>query len=152
MALVGFIGLCLLVGAASGAVTRGSIQAWYTSLAKPIGTPPGPVFPAVWAVLYLAMGTAAWLVWREGSTTPVRRHLRIWGWQLLLNALWSPAFFGLHSPPLGLAVIVPLFCCVIWTARSFFKVQRLAGWLMVPYAAWVAYALYLNAGIWWLNR
>lgn len=133
-------------------MTRGSLETWYASLEKPLGTPPGLVFPVVWAFLYVLMGTAAWLVWREGSVTPVRRYLRRWGWQLLLNALWTPMFFGLRSPLLGILVLVPLLGGVTWTARGFFRVQRSAGWLMVPYAVWVAYACYLNIGVWILNR
>ena len=148
---MGFIGLCLLVGVTAGAATRSSVDTWYAGLQKPPGTPPPLVFPIVWTALYVLMGTAAWLVWQHGSVRPVRHFLRRWGWQLLLNAAWTPAFFGLRSPALGLAVILPLLATVVWTARGFFSVQRVAGWMLVPYAAWVAYAAYLNGGILLLN-
>jgi translocator protein len=146
---VGFVGLCLLVGVADGAVTASSVRAWYLSLTPPPGTPPNWVFGPVWGVLYVLMGVAAWLVWhRSGASRPVR----LWGWQLLLNALWSPAFFGLRSPLLGLAIIIPLLIVLAVTVRAFARISRLASWLMAPYLVWTAYATYLNAGFWWLNQ
>jgi tryptophan-rich sensory protein len=77
--------------------------------------------------------------------------LRLWGWQLLFNALWTPAFFGAHSTALGLIVTLPTLVLVLATTRAFLRISRLAGGMMVPYAAWTVYATYLNAGFWWLN-
>ena len=123
-------------------------MAWYLSLTPPPATPPGWVFAPAWAVLYVLMGVAAWRAWcrseRPGPT-------RLWGWQLLVNALWTPAFFGLHSPTLGLVVILPLLALVLLTIRSFRQVDRPAALLMAPYALWLVFATYLNAGFWWLN-
>lgn len=148
LALIGFLGLCLLVGASAGAITEGSVRGWYAGLIHPPGTPPNWLFAPVWTVLYLMIGTAAWLVWRRVGARP---PLRLWGWQLLANALWTPAFFGLHSPPLALAVIVVLLVLIAWTMRAFFRIDRAAAALFLPYAVWVCYATYLNAGMWWLN-
>jgi tryptophan-rich sensory protein len=146
---VGFLGLCLLVGIAAGALTAGPVHVWYDALARPPGTPPDWVFAPVWTAIYLMIGTAAWLVWRRvGNATP----LRLWGWQLLVDALWTPAFFGLREPALGAVVILTLLALVVATVRAFDRVERRAALLMLPYAAWVAYASYLNIGIWWLNR
>ncbi len=140
--------MALLVGAADGAITAGSIQGWYLSLTAPPGTPPSWVFGPVWTVLYVMMGVAGWLVWqRVGAGRPVR----LWGWQLIVNALWAPAFFGLHSPPAALAVMAPLLVLVALTIRAFARVRPLAAWLMAPYLAWCGYAAYLNAGFCWLN-
>jgi len=149
LALVGFVGLCLLVGAAGGSLTSSSIRGWYLTLDRPPGVPPNWVFPVVWTTLYVMIGTAAWLVWRQ----PLHRQaLRLWGWQLLLNAAWTPAFFGLRSTVLGLVVIVPLLALIGLTIRAFRRLSPLAALLMVPYALWTLYATYLNAGFWWLNR
>jgi benzodiazapine receptor len=145
--LAGFIGLCLLVAVADGAVTALSVRTWYLTLTPPPGTPPNWVFGPVWTVLYVMMAVAAWLVWRVGSM----RAVRVWGWQLLLNALWTPAFFGLQSTGLGLVLIVSLLVMVAVTLMIFRRVQPIAALLMVPYLAWVGYATYLNAGFWWLN-
>ncbi|OJW24335.1 MAG: TspO protein [Rhodospirillales bacterium 69-11] len=146
--MVGFVGLCLLVGATAGAVTAPAVATWYQALVHPPGTPPDWVFAPVWTTLYVLMGVAGWLVWRRIGPA---RPLRLWGWQLAANAAWSPAFFGLHNPPLGMAILLVLVVLVGLTLRAFWRVRPVAGWLMVPYLAWVCYAGYLNAGVWWLN-
>ena len=152
LALVGFVGLCLLVGAAGGAVTAPAIRGWYLSLARPPGVPPDFVFGPVWTTLYVLMGVAAWLVWRRLGLGEARAALRLWGWQLAVNALWSPVFFALHSLGGALAVILVLLGLIVLTWRAFLRVRPVAGWLLLPYLAWVCYATYLNAGFWWLNR
>lgn len=149
LALVGFIGLCLLVGAVGGTITARALPGWYQSLIAPPGTPPGWVFAPVWTVLYVMIGTAAWLVWkRHGPSLP----LRLWGWQLAANAAWVPVFFGLHSPALGLVVLAAVLTLTALTIEAFRRVRLTAALLMVPYACWSLYAAYLNAGFWLLNR
>jgi benzodiazapine receptor len=148
LALIGFVGLCLLVGAAGGAVTSESVRTWYLTLDRPPGVPPNWMFPVVWTTLYIMIGTAAWLVWRQAGH---HRALRLWGWQLLLNAVWTPAFFGLHSPALGLAIILPLLVLIVLTVRAFLPLDRRAALLLLPYGLWCVYATYLNAGFLWLN-
>jgi translocator protein len=148
LALIGFVGLCLLVGAVAGTVTAGAVRGWYLSLNQPPGTPPTGVFAPVWTALYVMIGVSGWLVWKRcGSAGP----LRLWGWQLAANALWTPAFFGLHSPPLGMLVIVVLLVLIVSTIRAFLTVHRFAAFLMLPYFGWALFASYLNAGFWWLN-
>ena len=150
-ALVGFIGLCLLVGLSAGTITSTSPQSWYASLNQPPGAPPSWLFGPVWTVLYIMIGTAGWLVWCRGSVRPVRHALRLWGWQLLANALWTPAFFGLHSPALGCAVLLALLVLASLTTRAFATIRPWAAWLMAPYLLWACFACYLNVGTWWLN-
>lgn len=148
LALVGLVGLCLLVGAVGGSMTVQAVRHWYSTLIAPPGTPPNWLFAPVWALLYVMLGTSAWLVWkRQGASRP----LRLWGWQLAANALWAPAFFGLHSPRLAMGVMVVLLILIALTIRSFRPVRRLAAWLMVPYLVWCMFAAYLNAGFWLLN-
>jgi len=121
---------------------------WYLSLTQPPGTPPNWIFAPVWSALYVAIGTAAWLVWcRVGAGAA----LRLWGWQIAANALWTPAFFGLHQIALALAVSVVLFVLVASTLRAFARAVPVAGWLMLPCLLWTGYAVYLNTGLWWLN-
>ena len=126
---------------------------WYHAMARPPGTPPDWLFAPVWAVLYVLIGTSAWLVWREQDVAPRRTFaaLRVWGWQLLFNAAWTPAFFGLRSPVLGLAVIGALLLLIALTTLMFRRVCSTAATLLVPYAVWVAYATYINAGFVALN-
>lgn len=101
------------------------------------------------------MGVAAWLVWRAtpvGMVAHGQAALRLWGWQLLANALWSPVFFALHSTAAALVVILTMLGLIVLTLLAFLRVHVLAGVLLLPYLAWVCYASYLNAGFWWLNR
>jgi benzodiazapine receptor len=145
---VGFVGLCLLVGASGAALTAASVTTWYRTLIEPPGTPPNAIFGPVWTVLYCLIGIAGWMVWRR---TGAGRAVRLWGWQLAVNALWVPAFFGLHSPGLGLVVMVPLLILAILTVRTFARIRKPAACLMAPYVAWLCYAAYLNAGFVVLN-
>ena len=152
-ALAGFIGLCLLVGVTAATFNAPAMRAWYPTLLRPPGTPPDWLFAPVWTVLHICIGTSAWLVWWRGSQGRRQRAaLGLWGWQLLLNAAWSPAFFGMHSPALGLLVIVPLLVLIGLTIMAFWRLHRMAACLLVPYLCWTAYATYLDAGFWWLNR
>ena len=145
---MGFVGLCLLVGAAEAALAAGAVRGWYLSLACPPGTPPSWVFGPVWTALYVMIGVAGWLVWRRAGAG---RPLRLWGWQLAANAAWTPAFFGLRSPTLAFAVSLVLLALIVLTIHAFARLCRPAAWLMLPYLAWSGYAAYLAAGFWWLN-
>lgn len=148
------MGLCLLVWAANGAVTASSVRGWYQTLQRPPLSPPDWLFGPVWTVLYVTIGVSAWLVWRRIDVAVHRKRaaLRVWGWQLLANALWPAAFFGLNSPALGLGVILVLWLSIAATMRAFWPLQRAAAALLVPYLAWISFASYLNIGFWWLNR
>ena len=148
LALVGFVGLCLLVSAADGAIIAGSARGWYLSLTRPIGTPPTWLFGLTWAGVHLMIGVAGWLVWRRSTAT---RPLRLWGWQLAANAVWAPAFFAMHSPLLAIVVNLVLLGLIASTAHAFTGVRRSAAWLLGPYFAWTGYVTYLTIGFWWLN-
>ena len=144
----------MLVGISDAGFTASSVNGWYRALAHPPGTPPDWVFSPVWTVLYVFMGVSAWLVWRHQDAAPYRTFvaLRLWGWQLLLNALWTPAFFGLRNPLVALVIIVSLLVMILLTIIAFRRVRRTtAAALLVPYASWVAYVIYLNAGFLMLN-
>jgi len=144
--------VCEGVGLLGGWATQTSVTTWYPTLTKPSFTPPNWLFAPVWTLLYAFMGLAAFLVWRRGlQRMQVRSALTAFGVQLLLNAGWSFAFFGARSPALGLVVILFLWGTLVWTVDRFFRVRRIAGWLLVPYLAWVTYALALNVAIWLLN-
>lgn len=149
--------LCVIavevLGSVSGIITAGSIQGWYADLEKPPGTPPNWVFGPVWTTLFALMGIALARVWHLGKPGPERQRALMWfGIQMFLNIVWTPVFFGLHQMLAALVVIVALWVAILLTMRSFFQIDRLAGWLLLPYLTWVSYATYLNAGNWWLNR
>jgi len=96
------------------------------------------------------MGISLWLVWRSNSEGKTRA-LGLFGAQLILNAIWSPIFFGARSIGSALAVIVLLWAAIVLTILIFRKISRAAAWLLVPYIAWVSFAAYLNLAIWVLN-
>jgi tryptophan-rich sensory protein len=145
---VGFVGLCLLAGAADAGLVTHAARTWYPSVAHPPGTPPILVFPCVWAGLAVTTGIAGWLVWRKsGASHP----LRLWGWQLAAGAAWPPAFFGIHNPALGLAVTAAVAVLLCATVHSFVRSHRFAAGLMFPCIAWTGFYAYLSAGFWWLN-
>jgi benzodiazapine receptor len=143
----------LLVGGLSGLATARSVTTWYPTLAKPPFNPPAWVFGPAWTLLYLMMGVALYLVWREGWQRPdVRAAMLLFAAQLVLNGLWSVLFFGLRSPALAFAEILVLWAAIGATAAAFRSIAPAAALLMLPYLAWVSFAAVLNGSIWWLNR
>jgi tryptophan-rich sensory protein len=138
------------VALVGSSLTLPKIPTWYAGLAKPSFTPPNAVFGPVWTVLYVMMAVA---VWRLGAPVdPARkRAVALFAVQLACNAIWSPVFFGLEAPRLGLAVIALLLISLAATLIAFWRIDRLAGLLLAPYLAWVCYAAALNAAIVRLN-
>lgn len=120
---------------------------WYDQLIKPALNPPSWVFGPAWTVLYVLMAVAAVLVWRKKKWNA----LAIFGVQLALNLIWTPLFFGLHSPSWAFVDIVLLWGAIVWTIVAFSKVSKTAAWLLAPYILWVSFAAYLNFSIWLLN-
>lgn len=146
--------VCLSIGYMSGVVTRSAITTWYPTLVKPSFNPPNWVFAPVWTLLYLMMGVAAGLVWDKINLDKevVKKALFFFVIQLALNALWSYLFFGLHNPMLAGLEIIILWLMIYETQVQFAKINTTAGYLLVPYLAWVSFAAVLNGSIWWLNR
>jgi tryptophan-rich sensory protein len=145
--------LCMVVGAISGELTRSEIPGWYAGLVKPSFNPPNWVFGPVWSALYLLMGFAAGRVWESARSRPEARPvLRTFFILLLVNALWSLLFFGLHRPDLALIDILGyLILLVIWI-RQLWPQHRVYALLQIPHLLWVSFATVLNASIWWLNK
>lgn len=145
---------CLAVGYLSGMVTRSAVVTWYPTLIKPSFNPPSWIFAPVWSMLYIMMGVAAGLVWNriEFEKEIVKKALIFFAIQLALNALWSYLFFGLHNPMLAGLEIIVLLLMIYETYIQFSKINRIAGYLFIPYLAWVSFAAVLNASIWWLNK
>ena len=148
------VATCLAVGYFSGMVTRSAITTWYPTLIKPSFNPPNWIFAPVWSLLYTMMGVAAGLVWNEIDSKKeiVKKALIVFAIQLILNALWSFLFFGLKNPLLAGIEIVVLWLLIYETYIQFSKIDKIAGYLFIPYLAWVSFAALLNGSIWWLNR
>ena len=150
--LVASIVICQLAGFIGSIFTRPSIPTWYATLKKPPFTPPNWLFAPVWTALFVLMGVSAFLVWRDRSGGQrVRVALTIFAIQLVLNMLWSIAFFGFRSPLAGLIVILVLWIAILSTILNFLKVSEMAGILLFPYILWVTFAAVLNASIFAMN-
>ena len=145
---------CLAIGFLSGQVTKNAIITWYPTINKPSFNPPNWIFAPVWSMLFTFMGIAAGLVWAKIDTNKevVKKALLFFVIQLALNALWSYLFFGLQNPLLALIEIVLLLLMIFETYNQFSKIDKIAGYLFIPYLAWVGFALILNANIWFLNK
>ncbi len=148
--LLMFLALCLGVSGIGGAVTATSVGTWYQTLEKPPFNPPDWVFAPVWTTLYVLMAISGWRVWRVKSD-PSRRALAVFALQLGLNLAWSFLFFGLQQIGLALIEVAALLLAILLTTMLFWRIDRLAGLLFLPYLIWVAYATLLNASLWWLN-
>nr|WP_315219994.1 TspO/MBR family protein [uncultured Flavobacterium sp.] len=151
--IIGVI-LCLAVGYSSSQVTRTGVETWYPTIVKPSFNPPNWIFAPVWTLLFVLMGIAAGLVWDriKEQNEAVKKALGFFLIQLVLNAVWSYLFFGLKNPMLALIEIALLWLMIYETYLKFIKINKIAGYLLIPYLAWVSFAMILNASIWWLNR
>lgn len=127
-------------------------QPFYARLRKPPLSPPAWLFGPVWSVLYLLMGISAWLVFTKSPRGNIfNAAIAMMLVQLVLNALWTPIFFGMHRIGLALAELMLLWSAVVVTLGLFFYQLPLAGILLLPYLAWVSFAAYLNYSILKLN-
>lgn len=151
MALVAFAAISQAAGIIGIPFTDREPGGWYDQLERPFFEPPSEVFGPVWTFMYITMGVAAWLVWRRRQDPGRRPALTLFAVQLVLNAAWTPIFFGAEAPGWALAEIVLLLVAVVAMAAAFWTVDRRAAWLLVPYALWVTYATAINIGVVVLN-
>lgn len=150
---IGLVGWLAVTFAAAAVGAAASIEAasFYAQLARPAWAPPASVFGPVWSVLYLIMGIAAWLVWREKGARGSTVALTLFVVQLAANALWSWLFFGWRHGALAFAEVLVLLALIAATVAAFWRVRRLAGALLVPYLAWVCFASALTWAVWRRN-
>ena len=146
--LLGWLALCFSASVGAVFVSTGD---WYARLVKPPWSPPAWLFGPAWTTLYTLMAVAAWLVWREGGWKVQKFALGLFLVQWVLNALWTPLFFGLHRADLAFAEISLLWLAILTTLVSFWRVRPLTGALLVPYLLWVSFAAALNFSLWRLN-
>jgi tryptophan-rich sensory protein len=144
--------ICLGIGLSGTFFTAPNIPGWYAALNKPGFTPPNWIFGPVWTFLYISMGIAAFWIWKKGfERRDVEIALGVFGGQLILNALWTPLFFGMHWLLLALVEIVILWFFILWTIILFYRIEKPAGLLLIPYLCWVSYASALNLAVWLMN-
>ncbi len=151
--LLGSIIICQLAGLIGSLFTVPAIPTWYAQLAKPSFNPPNWLFMPVWLTLYLLMGISLYLIWSKNTKqVEVKQALVIFAIQLVLNALWSIVFFGLHSLLGSSLLIIVLWLAILLTILRFHKLSPPAGYLLIPYLLWVTFASVLTWAIYLLNR
>ncbi|HQR34946.1 MAG TPA: tryptophan-rich sensory protein [Blastocatellia bacterium] len=144
LGLLVITGICFAVAGIGSWFMPAALSGWFITLNKPSWNPPNWVFGPVWSMLYLFMAIAAWLVWRQLGWSGAVVPLALFAMQLLLNGAWTGLFFGLRKPWIAFAEIVLLWCAILATLFSFWRVKPLAGWMLVPYLLWVTFAAVLN--------
>lgn len=173
--LIAAVAITEFAGIVGSVFTTPAIPTWYATLTKPTVNPPAWIFGPVWTALYALMGVSLYLVWKNGWK--VQHHIferkqiawnylseRFWrgqwqkenvvaifGIQLLLNILWPYIFFGLHAPGAAFFEMIMLWFAIIYTIVNFYRISKLAAYLLIPYLLWVSFALYLNYAVWMLN-
>lgn len=151
VALAAIFGATFGMGLISDWVAAPNVSEWYDSLNKPNFNPPNWLFVPVWSVLYFLMSVSAWLAWQAAPASQRIQLLTMYAGQLLLNLFWPIAFFSLHLPLLAYLDSLLLAAAILWLIVRFRRVNRLAGWLLIPYLLWVGFAMLLNLAIVLLN-
>lgn len=149
---MGWIFFAEAVGALAGWLTRDGMETFNATAIQPPLSPPGILFPIVWAVLYGLMGVGAARIHLAPKSALRTRALLVFLAQLLMNYFWSIIFFGVQAFGLAFFWLLGLWGLILWMILSFRKVDRVAAWLQIPYLLWVSFAAYLNLGVWVLNR
>lgn len=148
--LLGWLALTFAAGSV-GAIASAQAKDFYGQLLQPAWAPPGWLFGPVWSVLYALMAVAAWLVWRRHGFRGATAALVLFAMQLVANALWTWLFFGLHRGGLSLAEIGVLWVLIAANILAFWRLQRLAAVMLLPYLAWVSFAAALTLSLWRMN-
>lgn len=150
MAMI-FVPLVMALGFMSARLAGTDHAGWYDMLVKPALTPPPAMFGIVWTILYAMLGLALAVVWHAFGHPMRTAAIAAFCVQLALNLAWSPVFFGAQQLFGGVLLLVAILVGALATTVLFFRTRRMAGWLMLPYLAWLGLALYLNVSLWQLN-
>lgn len=140
------------VGALSGFLTRDGVKIYSDVVRQPPLSPPSIVFPIVWTILFLLMGVSAARIYVLPASPERAKALLIFATQLGFNFFWSIIFFNLQSFGFAFLWLLVLWGLILWMILVFRRLDPVAGWLQLPYLLWVAFAGYLNFGVWLLNR
>ena len=146
------IAIPLTVGIASAALTKDSMEV-YSRLNSPPLSPPSWLFPIVWTILFVLMGISSAMIFTNRDKNPeeAKKGLTYYAVSLVLNFSWSIIFFNLQAAFFALIILIALLYCIIKTILEYRKIWNIPAYLQIPYAHWVLFAGYLNAGIWLLN-
>ncbi len=140
----------LAVGGLSAFITKDNMK-FFDQISKPPLAPPGWLFPVAWSILYILMGIASYMVVISNNPYRIRTALTVYGLQLLFNFIWSPVFFNAKLYLGAFAILLLLLILIIFNTILFYRINKLSGYLLIPYIVWVTFAAYLNYGIYILN-
>ena len=143
--------ICTSLGFLSGISTADSIANWFQFVKKPSWNPPSWLFAPVWTLLYILMGISVALIWHSNSKNK-KTAIVLFIIQFILNIAWSIIFFNQHMPGLAFIEIIVMLVFIILTTVSFYKINKTAAYLLLPYICWVSFATVLNGTIWFLNK
>lgn len=143
--------LPLIVGTVSGLLTRSGVQAFTQTAVKPFFMPPNWLFPVAWTILYILMGYAAYL-YNIGFSAEKKVASFIYCTQLFFNFMWSFIFFNATNYLFAFIWIIILWVLIIANTILFYKENKPAGFLFVPYLIWVTFAAILNFSVFLLNQ
>lgn len=143
------VSIALGIGGLSAFLTKDSMPI-YSAINRPKFSPPPELFPIVWSILFVLMGIAAALVWCSNGRK-LDSSLLFYGAQLVFNFCWSLIFFNFREYFAAFIWLIVLLVLIAVTMLKFFRINKLAGWLLVPYFSWVCFAGYLNFMVWRLN-
>ena len=143
--------IALGIGGLSALLSMNSMEAYNTTVTKPVLTPPGWVFSAVWTILYVLMGISAALVWMTKDSAARSRGLNLYVTQLIVNFFWSLIFFNAQAFGFAAIWLLLLWVLVFLMIRQFYQVNKFAALLQIPYLIWLSFAVYLSISVWYLN-
>lgn len=150
--LITSIAVPLIVGFLSSFFTINSIPTWYQTLTKPMLTPPNWLFAPAWTIIYILIGVSLYFVWIKGfKNKKVKTAIYFFSVQLILNFFWTFLFFGLKSPFIASMEIVALWILILLTIIKFYKISKMAAYMLIPYILWVSFASYLSFSVFLLN-
>jgi tryptophan-rich sensory protein len=143
----------LFFGVLGGLITINSVKTWYPGIQKPSFNPPNWLFGPVWSTLFIIIGISAYLVWmRRERIVHFPRMVAIYFIQLILNLFWSFLFFYSHLIGAALIEIIALLVAILINGIMFYKIDKIAGLLFIPYFLWVSFATFLTYNIFILNQ
>ena len=144
--------IALVVGTLSGLLSMNGMKIYEADVVKPSLTPPGWLFPVVWTILYALMGISAAKIWLTPESRSRSKGLNLYVAQLIINFFWSLIFFNQQAFGFAAIWLLLLWILVALMIREFYKVDRKAAFLLIPYLIWLTFAAYLNIAVWILNK
>lgn len=146
------IAIPLIVGGVSALLTQNSMEVFERVVQPPL-SPPAWLFPVVWTILYILMGISSYLILTSDVSRQEKEEaIRLYAYQLLVNFLWPTFFFNFEWYFFAILWLILLWVLVFLMIRKFLGINKVAGYINIPYLIWLTFATYLNIGIWWLNR